>query len=121
MSQWIKTDDDVTDPPGIPTLESVGIWNICIEWSAPEICNGQPIDFYEVQIMQMTIDKADTRTLEEVQVWKTVASQNAGQKYDSQDLEPGISYRYRVRAHNLVGWSLWGKPSENFTEISLSD
>ena len=96
-------------------MASVGIWDIGIEWPAPVICNGQPVDYYEVQLMQMSLDKADTRNLEEIQVWKTVNAQNVAQKYDSTGLEPGISYRYRVRAHNLVGWSLWGEPSENFT------
>ena len=115
LSQWIRTNDDITEPPGIPTMASVGIWDIGIEWPAPVICNGQPVDYYEVQLMQMSLDKADTRILEEIQVWKTVNAQNVAQKYDSTGLEPGISYRYRVRAHNLVGWSLWGEPSENFT------
>ena len=77
MSQWIETEHDVTDPPGIPTLKSVGIWNIEVEWPPPEILNGEAVDRYEVQMMQMTIDpfdKEETRSLEEIQVWQSLTS-----------------------------------------------
>jgi|EP00505_MAST-04D_sp_SCG-Rhode-Island_P000336 hypothetical protein len=119
LSQWIRTNDDIPDQPSIPTLANVGIWNIEIEWERPKICNGQPVDYYEVQQMQVTLDMADIesgkRTLEDVQVWKTVHQNCVSTKFNSESLEPGISYRYRCRAHNLIGWSEWGEDSENFT------
>ena len=118
LSQWIETKHDITDPPGIPTLKSVGIWNIEVEWPPPEILNGEPVDRYEVQMMQMTIDPFDTtetRTLEEIQVWQSLSMQCIGEAWNAINLAPGISYRFRVRAHNLIGWSLFGEVSENFT------
>ena len=118
LSQWIETEHDVTDPPGIPTLKSVGIWNIEVEWPPPEILNGEAVDRYEVQIMQMTIDpfdKEETRTLEEIQVWQSLTSECVSNSYNATELAPGISYRFRIRAHNLIGWSEYGNSSEHFT------
>jgi len=118
LSQWIETKHDVTDPPGIPSLKTVGIWNIEVEWPPPAILNGEPVDRYEVQIMQMTIDPFDTtetRTIEEIQVWQSLTIQCIGEAWDARNLAPGISYCFRVRAHNAIGWSIFGDKSKDFT------
>ena len=80
---------------GVPDAPGVPVWDgetrdsrVALDWRAPPT-NGAPIDYYEVQ---------DQRGH---------AQRCRGTSCDITGLENGETYRFRVRAHNAIGFSAW--------------
>ena len=87
----------VPDVPGVPVpgkefLDSA----VSLDWRAPQ-SNGSPIDFYEVQDQFGHTQRC------------------RGTSCEFTGLENGTTYRFRVRAHNAVGFSEWSGPSAGAT------
>ena len=100
-------------------------FELCVGWEDSEIARGTTIDSYQVQIR-------DEEEEEEEENWKTPTS--CDEIYYTQTtlqvssvLRLARSYRVRVRAHNMGGWSEWcesSKPirtSERSFEMKIID
>ena len=61
---------------------------VSLDWRAPQT-NGAPIDYYEVQDQRGHTQRCQ------------------GTSCDITGLENGTTYKFRVRAHNPVGFSDW--------------
>jgi hypothetical protein len=120
-------------------------WNIPLNGGQP-IGNGQPIDVYEIQQMQWSVDEYASKAVAAAQAQyyrKWVVLEAAfpanfhdaegapsrdgikpladwGPIYRSTGLSPGISYRFRVRGRNKVGWSPWSEDSPPMTTLSAA-
>ena len=120
-------------------------WNIPVNGGQP-IGNGQPIEVYEIQQMQWTVDEYASKAVAAAQVqyyrkWVVLEKEfpanfhdsegkpsrdgikpvpDWGPIYRSDGLSPGISYKFRVRGRNKIGWSPWSTESEPMTTLSAA-
>ncbi len=79
----------VPDKPGVPVPgKEVLDSEVTLDWRAPE-SNGAPIDSYEVQDQSGHVHRCGSTSC------------------DIRGLTNGTTYRFRVRAHNAVGFSAW--------------
>ena len=94
---------DVDEPPLAPT-QVYGIPNnvtydrIVVRWLAPDNTGRPAITSYEMQ------------SKESVDNWPQVSQSVAGTETTITNIEPYISYRFRVRARNAEGASPWAVP-----------
>ena len=80
--------------PGVPYPTSVASAQVVLSWTPPAN-NGTPIDQYQV-----SDESGDT--------WPCLGSPCT---LDSK-LKNGVTYRFRVQAHNVVGWGPWSDWSQ---------
>ena len=89
-----KPPPEAPTAPGVPFATSVGNAQVVLAWTPPAN-NGTPIDQYQV-----SDDSGDT--------WSCLGPPcTIGSK-----LKNGTTYRFRVEAHNAVGWGPWSDWSQ---------
>ena len=89
--------------PQKPTVSKVTSNSLKLRWSPPENDGGSPVLSYQIEMLQLGIDK-----------WQPIIQQPRN-NFTVKTLEPSMSYKFRVIAYNEFGASRPSEPSEVVT------
>ncbi len=80
-----------TAPKGPLEIKDVYEDHMTLEWQPPDDDGGLPIEHYEIEKMDMATGR-----------W-VPCGRSSGTKFQAQNLQPGHSYQFRVKAVNKEG------------------
>ena len=89
--------------PQKPIVSKVTSNSLKLRWSPPENDGGSPVLSYQIEMLQLGIDK-----------WQPIIQQPRN-NFTVKTLEPSMSYKFRVIAYNEFGASRPSEPSEVVT------
>ena len=88
--------------PGVPReleAEDIEATALELDWRSPAENGGASIDGYRIQVWDADDQEWDTEESD---------TNSTRTRYDVEDLDPYTTYRFRVAAHNRVGWGAFG-------------
>lgn len=111
MSSWsepiiVKTPSSVPGRPPIPTAVALTKTAVVFTWKRPLDTGGSEVDNYEAEIHWRSSQGGSS---DDVGSKRKVVYSGSATSYTADELLPGSSYRFRVKAHNEAGWGTWSQ------------
>ncbi|XP_013406605.1 kalirin isoform X3 [Lingula anatina] len=100
---------DVPDPPGMPVITLQKGASVQLDWMPPHATGNAPVQGYTVEFTEQGVN-----------LWQAATPFVPSTHHVISDLTPGSTYQFRISAHNSIGISEPGPPSQPVT-INESD